>query len=118
MSADPSPSPQALRLNAIITRALRAAQAAFNEVLLSDGVAALDDSYQLEVSLKFTQRVEPEPEPEPERRLVAPEFNATKCSSPKVGGGFGELCDRPATRYLRINRDGDLAPYCDSCRAE
>lgn len=60
--AAPQPSPEAVRVNAIIQRALKAAQDSFNAVLIASGVVALDGEYDVEAQLTFRQRLQKPPE--------------------------------------------------------
>jgi len=52
------PSPEALRMNAIVKRALEGAVEAFNIGLIEGGLAPLDDSYELVAQLEFRRRIE------------------------------------------------------------
>jgi len=110
--SDP-PSDEAIRLNAIAKKALDAATAAFNAVLIEHGIVALDESYMVEATLTFRQQVA-SPEPKPTRFEDA----ASKLVVPKGTGCFIHGCEKPATRYLTlVGERGDLAPFCDEHEA-
>ena len=55
----PDPTPEALKMNAIVNKALKAATEAFNQVLVANGLVALDGEYEVEAKLSFHKRVEP-----------------------------------------------------------
>ena len=53
------PSPEALKMNAIVTEALKAAQEAFNQVLVARGLVAIGGEYDIEANLSFKLREKP-----------------------------------------------------------
>lgn len=61
---DSTPSPEALKLTAIVQKALKAATEAFDAVLIEHGVAALDDSYEISAQLSFKKREAPAESPD------------------------------------------------------
>lgn len=75
----PMQSPEALRVNAIIKRALEGAVASFNAVLIESGIAPLDGSYELVANLQF-------------RRVLTPEEAAAALAddAPPAGGEGGD----------------------------